>query len=236
MTTPTPDLPDWTAGQQPVTVPTPIGRFTILHGGQTPPIDVSAFSSVFICQTTVTFRQLLLSPAVQISDGSLHDLGDPVQIEDDTLLDITGGWLSIINLDGAATAEVEVVGLGRVTPPSTMAIAGWQPNSCLQSIPSQVWTAGETTVFDSTNNVDIPQGPVYVYCHVTAAAVTGIVSAIDTSGDRVPLFDTGSFHVTPAGGLAIGQMVALPANVDGLEYTAEAPGTAGVTIAVTTAY
>lgn len=230
MTTPAPDLPDWTAGHQPITVPTPFALITIPGGDTEAGIDVSPYASVYIVMDGIASIGCEVTQQIQTGPNTFEDVGQAMLLGTPTVIPIVGDVLTIDNLNPTNPVHVNIWGLGRVAENVAGTVAGWQPEPYHGTIPSQAWAVNETTLFQAGSGINLSQGPQYIYCSITGGALTGLLVALQESGSVIVLADTGMFHASPTGGTGWGALVAFPANIAGLEFQAKNAVTAALSV------
>lgn len=236
MTTPAPDLPDWALGQQPVTVPTPLGTFVVPSGGQTVPVDVSAYSSVFIAGKNNSTRKVF---AVFVDETSgLFDeaVGSSPVIVQAGLVPVSAKWFYLLDISNTGNSSFEVFGYGRPVPDPRVIVAGHATEPWLGSIPSQLWTVGEVAPVNPNNDATFFQGLAFLYFRCEAVTGKGILQALTIGANAINLADTAEGFAATNTGNAVSKLCALPANVDSLQFVSEAAATFAVQVQLTPAY
>lgn len=230
VTTPAPDLPDYTGAQQPVTVPTVIASTSLGPGGHLIAEDVSAYTSAIVQQSGGTPVVLVIAQSTPTIAGSTAVAAALVTSAATCEFDITGGLLAVTNTDVAETVTVTVIGYGRVTPTGRATVAGWSAEVLNLALPSTVMVANTSYPFPAPTNGQLFQGPAYANFQLSGTTATGLWRVRTAAGGVMILADTSETHTSPNGNRAVYKPCAFPANVNEFDFLCNVAGTASGTI------
>jgi hypothetical protein len=233
VTTPSPDLPDWASGQQAVTVPTLLGTLTVPKGGSSPSLDVSAFSSVFIAGNSASPNEVYAQFVNDKTGIYTGPLGSTPQVVLSALLNCSGKYLTLTDINNTQASTFKVYGFGRPVGDSRVIVAGHTPEPYAGSTGSVLWSAGATETIIANLGAILFQGPAFLHVRLSLAAATGFLYAQTTSGVDQPLCDSAQMFAAAQGGMVYNGLVAFPANVSALWWTSESANTYNVTVQAT---
>jgi hypothetical protein len=230
VTTPSPDLPDWAAGQQAVTVPTPLGQIAVPSGGSSAFIDVSAFSSVFIAGKN-TGGKPVFAQFVNDKSGSFEEaLGTSPLVSNACLLNCTGRYLFLIDILNTGASTFEIYGFGRDYGDPRAIVAGHASEPWTGTTGSFAWTVGETQEVAPNQTATLFQGLTFIHVRLSTAAATGFLYSQTLAGVDMPIVDSAQMFAAAQGGQVYNGLIALPANVAALNWTSESANTYTVTV------
>jgi hypothetical protein len=237
MTTPAPDLPDFSAGQQPVTVPTYLGTATVAPNGSSPIFNVSAFTSIIVLSNSGggLAGQLNFSDNVPGVGGVAVANSQPLTSEP-LLIRCPAQQVTITVPSTSAGCTFWVFGYGRDLVNASGIVAGWQAASYKGSLASTVMAVGSSYFPSTQNKVAVPQGPCWMSASFSLATFKGEVFADGICGNNVPLIDSTDCVTDSGGALSVRKMVAIPPDVFEIRILSNAVQTTTATIFLCPAY
>lgn len=230
MTTPAPDLPDFTGAQQPVTVPTRLTVVTLPAGFDTAVGGIGAFDAIIVTQTQATKCALNISQSAVDPDHGGGPTPDNITTTGNAIIPVTGNEMFIINTDPVNPATVVTFGSGKPTQVDHALIAGWVAEPFSATVTNAAMVAGNNYPLVAATGSLPFQGPAYIRVNLSSTTMTGDLLVETALGQFVTLVDSGEMHVDPAAGQAVGKIVALPGNVASFVWKAGAAGSCTVTL------
>lgn len=236
VTTKAPDLPDWAAGQQAVTVPTFLGTVLVNSDSTyTAQIDVSAYSAVFLEIVEGNTDGVFAVFSNDSPGPPTIATGSSAAVFESALLSVMGRFLQFTGLDVTAQ-NVKVWGYGRVSPDPRVIVAGHAAEPYVATLPSTAMVAGTSYSLNAALGSQLFQGPAFMMASISGTTAGGLVEAVTWLGTQQWLCDTKEMLTLANGNRGIFRACAIPANVVGLTFGCTVSGTGVIRVQLTPNY